>query len=85
MACLSVCVLFEPSKTYVNYNFKGHGKPQNPRNFSCLEFLIKRTFSGVIFLPDKKPNFLKIITLIRGNDVLKPGLKNGFGLFIGTE
>ena len=33
-------------------------------------------------LPGKTPNFLKIIILIRGNDVLKPGFKNSY---IGTE
>ena len=33
-------------------------------------------------LPGKTPNSLKIIILIRGNDVIKPGLKNSF---IGTK
>jgi len=48
-----------------------------------LNFLIFRPMVG--FLPGKTPNFLKMIILIRGNDVLKPGLENSFGRFIGTE
>ena len=48
-----------------------------------LKFLIFRPMVGS--LPGKTPNFLKIIIFIRGNDVLKPGLKNSFGRFIGTE
>ena len=48
-----------------------------------LKFLIFRPMVGS--LPGKTPNFLKIVIFIRGNDVLKPGLKNSFGRFIGTE
>ena len=48
-----------------------------------LKFLIFRPMVGS--LSGKTPNFLKIIIFIRGNDVLKQGLKNGFGRFIGTE
>ena len=45
-----------------------------------LKFLIFGPMVGS--LPGKTPNFLKIIILIRGNDVLKPGLKNSY---TGTE
>ena len=33
-------------------------------------------------LPGKTPNFLKIIIFIRGNDVIKPGLKTVSGVLL---
>ena len=45
-----------------------------------LKFLIFRPMVGS--LPGKTPNFLKIIIFIRGNDVLKPGLKTVSGVLL---